>query len=150
VPAWLNEGLAVMNQTQPEPDFAALLAAARDSRRFLSFSALCGSFPSDAEQARLAYAQSESFARHIRSRYGSERVFKLLSAYAAGADCNGGVLLVLGVPLADLESQWLEEVIFASPVKARREALAPWVFLSGLVLAGPLFFLLIALRPRRR
>ncbi len=135
VPVWFNEGLAGMNQAQREPDFPAVLAAARDAGDFLSFAALCGSFPADPAQARLAYAQSEALTRYVRDHYGSERVFELLTAYAQGAACSGGVENVLGVSLERLEQDWLDEFV-ADPAAARWQLLAPWLVLAGLVLLG--------------
>ena len=146
VPVWLNEGLAGMNQVQPEPDFPAVLAAARDAGEFLPFETLCGAFPPDPAAARLAYAQSEGLARYIRGRYGAERVNALLGAYASGASCSGGVEEVLGVPLPTLERQWLDEVVLANPAAERWRFLAPWLVLTALVAIGPLLFLALILR----
>jgi hypothetical protein len=150
VPGWFNEGLAVMNQAQPEPDFPALLAAARDSGSFLHFSNLCGAFPADPAEARLAYAQSESFTRYLRARFGAERMHALVNAYGAGAGCSGGVEEALDLPLETLEEHWLAEVIVADPSAARWKILAPWLLLGMLVVAGPILFFLLILRPARR
>ncbi len=146
VPVWLNEGLAGMNQVQPEPDFPAVLAAARDAGEFLPFETLCGAFPPDPAAARLAYAQSEGLARYIRGRFGAERVHALLGAYAGGASCGGGVEEVLGLSLAALERQWLDDVVLANPAAERWRFLAPWLVLTALVAIGPLLFLLLILR----
>ena len=107
VPEWLNEGLAELNQFQSDPDLLSALVAARAAGRLLPLSRLCGTFPSDPDQARLAYAQSESLVRFIRERYGSAGVAALLRAYAGGADCAAGVESGLGITLASLEQQWL-------------------------------------------
>ncbi len=150
VPTWLNEGLAMLNQEQPETDAAGLLAGARDARRPLAFAALCGGFPSDPDQARLAYAQSESFVRYIRTRYGSEGLNRLLGAYGAGAECSAGVETVLGLPLARLDQAWQRDVLYSSSLAARWYTLRPWLLLAALVLLGPLLFLALTLRARPR
>ena len=148
VPAWLNEGLAMLNQAQPEPDFPAVLAAARDGDGFLSFDSLCGGFPSEAERARLAYAQSEAFTRFLRGRYGSEGLHALVDAYAGGAACAEGAAQALGTPLAALEQAWLAEATGAVAAATRWRLLAPWLVVGSLVALGPLVFFLLILRRR--
>lgn len=150
VPVWLNEGLAMMNQAQPEPDFPALLAAARDGGRFLPLDSLCGSFPADLAQARLAYAQSESFTRYLRARFGAERLHALIQSYAGGAECSPGLEAALGQPLAALEQAWLAQVTNAGEAALRWQTVAPWLLLGGLVLLGPVVFFLLIARPMRR
>ena len=150
VPAWFDEGLASMNQAQPEPDFAAVLAAARDAGEFLPFGSLCGAFPASPAQARLAYAQSEGLTRYLRTRFGSERLHELLEAYAGGATCSGGVEAVLGLPLEDLGQQYLDADVIADPSAARWRLLRPWLLLAALVLLGPLVFFVLILLPTRR
>jgi hypothetical protein len=149
VPAWLNEGLAVLNQVQAEPDLPGVLAAARDSGEFLSLSSLCGSFPADPAAARLAYAESESFSRYVRGRFGSERTYALVNAYGQGAGCSEGVEQSLGQPLDDLEQQWMAEAVSANDLASRWRVVAPWLLLGALVGIGPLAFFLLTVRPRR-
>lgn len=149
VPVWFNEGLAVMNQVQAEPDLPGVLAAARDSEQFLSLDSLCGAFPADPGEVRLAYAESESFTRYVRGRFGSERTHALLNAYAQGAGCGAGVEQALGQPLPDLEREWLAEEVNPRASAARWRILAPWLLLGALVVLGPLAFFLLTLRPRR-
>ncbi|MGH2523123.1 MAG: peptidase MA family metallohydrolase [Anaerolineales bacterium] len=150
VPSWLNEGLAVLNQAQPDPDFPAALSAAREGGTLLSLSRLCAPFPADVAQAQLAYAESESIVRYIRDQHGSKSFANLLRAYADGASCEAGVERGLGISLDELEQAWLREVINTSPGTFRLPALTPWLLLAGLVLlSGGLFTLLMAFQPAR-
>ncbi len=148
VPYWFNEGLAVMHQAQRDSNFPALLAAARDSRQFLSLARLCAPFNPD--NVSLAYAESESVVRFIRNRYGAEGINRLLTAYAGGADCGVGVQSSLGVSLDQLEAEWQQNLAPApETVQQRAQVLAPWLLLAGLVLLAPLLFFLAAFRGRR-
>jgi hypothetical protein len=149
VPTWLNEGLAVMNQLQPDPEYPVALAEARDAGNLLSLDSLCGAFPADPALARLAYAQSESVVRYVRGRFGAQRLNTLLAAYADGAACQAGVQNVLGLSLAELEADWLRDVIRADPATFRLRALAPWLLLAALVGLGPGLFLLLTFSARR-
>lgn len=148
VPSWLNEGLAVMNQTRPDPEFAQTLAAAREGGKLLSLTTLCGPFPADPAQAQLAYAESESVVRYLRSRYADAGLSKLLAAYAAnGATCESGLKQGLNLSLAELEQAWLRDTAGAAGSGAAGQLTAqqlPWVVLSALILtAGGLITLLM-------
>lgn len=143
VPSWLNEGLAVMNQQEPNPDIPALLANARDRGQLLGLNDLCGPFPVDAAQAQLAYAESESVVRYIGDSYGDTGLTELLAAYADGAGCSAGVERGLGLSLSDLESQWLQESINANPALLKLQALIPWIIIASLVLFSPAIFILL-------
>jgi len=147
VPYWFNEGLAVMHQDQRDSNFPALLAAARDSHQFLSLSSLCGPF--NPAQVSLAYAESESAVRYIRGRFGAEGINRLLTAYAAGADCAAGVQSSLGLSLDQLQAAWQQDLAPAPvTVQARAQALAPWLLLAALVLLAPFTLLLATMRRR--
>jgi hypothetical protein len=147
VPYWLSEGLAVSHQVQRDSDFPALLAAARDSRQYLPLDSLCGPF--QAGTARLAYAESESVVRFISSKFGAEGINRLLRAYAAGSSCEAGVQTSLGISLAELQMRWLNEVAPLDDPAQRWAAWAPWLIVAGLVLLGPVLFVLAAFRRRR-
>jgi len=143
VPNWLNEGLAVMNQQEPDPDAPARLTAARDRGQLLSLNDLCGPFPTDAAQAQLAYTESASVVHYIGDQYGDTGLTALLAAYADGAGCAAGVERGLGLSLSDLESHWLQEALNANPALFKLKALTPWIILAGLVLFSPAIFLLL-------
>ncbi len=152
VPTWLNEGLAVMNQVQPDPGFPAALDAARQAGTLLSLSSLCGPLPADPAQAQLFYAESESVVRYIRETYGSSSLTSLLAAYADGLGCAAGVKRALGLSLDELEREWLAEAFHIGPINPRpgQSAALPWAVLAALVLVSPvLFFLLIRRKPSR-
>lgn len=149
VPSWLNEGWAVMNQEEPNPDAPALLDEARRRGQLLRLSDLCGPFPVDATQAQLAYAESESVVRYISDQHGDTGLAALLAAYADGASCSAGVERGLGLPMSELESQWLQEAVNANPALFKLQALIPWLILVALVLFSPAIFILLLGRKTR-
>jgi hypothetical protein len=132
VPNWLNEGLAIMNQAQPDPEFAQTLAQARTAQTLFPLAALCGPFPAEAAQAQLAYAESESVVRYIRRHYSAASLTSLLEAYAQGAQCEAGVTQALNLSQADLEKAWLADLAPA----ASASPLLPWMIFSVVVLLG--------------
>ncbi len=106
VPAWLNEGLAMANQTRPDPTLDSLLERARAEGRLIPLSDLCPPFPTDPEFALLAYAQCGSLMRYVRQQYGDSGIRALLRAYADGAGCDAGVQRALHLTLEQLERAW--------------------------------------------
>ncbi len=132
LPNWLNEGLAVMNQAQPDPALASALTQASDAEALFPLANLCGPFPADAAQAQLAYAESESVVRYIRRHYPIATLSKLLDAYAQGATCEAGVAQGLGLSLAEMEKAWQADL--AAP--AQTSPPLPWAVLAAVVLAG--------------
>jgi len=141
LPNWLNEGLAVMNQAQADPELAAALTRARDSGTLFALANLCGPFPADPAQAQLAYAQSESVVRYIRRHYPAASLAKLLDAYAQGATCEAGVAQGLNVSQADLEKAWRADLAPATSASP----LWPWAILSAVVLLGGALLTLLIL-----
>jgi hypothetical protein len=153
VPTWLNEGLAVMNQAQPDPAFPAALEAARQAGTLLRLSSLCGPLPADPAQAQLAYAESESVVRYIRDTFGVSGLAGLLAAYADGLGCGPGVERALGIPLDELERNWLAAVFQTGPINSPsgNSDPLPWAILAAVMLFAPaLFYILIRRRPPSR
>ena len=110
LPRWLDEGLAVGNETRPDPSLALALDQALTSGEMMPLEALCAPFPADEKLALLSYAQSASVVRFLQNRYGNERIRELINAYGDGADCNGGVERALGFTLDRLEADWLADL----------------------------------------
>jgi hypothetical protein len=150
VPSWLNEGLAVMNEGRPNPGYAVALAQARDAGTLFSLDDLCGPFPADATQAELAYAQSESFTRYLRARFGPQSLSKLLAAYADGAVCGAGVERALGLAQSEVERGWLQDVVRAAAPALTLQALLPWILVAALALLLPALVAILAVARRRR
>jgi hypothetical protein len=147
IPSWLNEGLAQMNEPAPNADGPRLIQDADRQGRLISLEQLCAPFPSDAGAAELAYAQSASLTRYVRTQYGQRRLGELINAYASGSGCQPGIEQVLGVSAADLESGWRTH-IRATPSLGLNTSTVGWGLLALItVLIGPALGLL-ALRGR--
>ncbi len=150
VPPWLNEGLATFNEELPDPEAALMLQTALKEDRLLPLDSLCGTFPSDGEQVRLAYAQSASLVRFVRDYYGEQAIADLVNAYADGMSCRGAVDRVLGLSLEQLDSRWRAYLGAQTPQAALWRAAAPWVLLAlGSSLMVLLYLDLPALLRRR-
>jgi len=107
IPAWLNEGLATSVEIYPDPDLQRILNAAQSSGSLLPIASLCDGFPQDARTAQLAYAQSASFVNYLNGRFGSHIFTKLIENAASGQTCENAVNSAAGVPLDQLEKDWI-------------------------------------------
>ncbi|HXF85278.1 MAG TPA: peptidase MA family metallohydrolase [Anaerolineales bacterium] len=143
LPAWLREGMATQVELYPNPEYERALANAGARNELIPFEDLCASFPAEAGEAFLAYAQAASFIRYLRGLYGSDGLLNLAGIYANGVDCEHGVERAFGVSLAKLELNWRATVLGQSPVRIVLDNLAPYLVLLCLVLSIPLAGLLV-------
>jgi hypothetical protein len=138
-PAWLLEGMASMVELYPNPDYANTLKIASQNNSLLSFENLCASFPADAGNAYLAYAQSQSFVTYIRDTYGTAGLIRLTQAYGDGFTCELGATNALGTPLSQLDTRWRESVLGQNLAGVAARNLSPFILLMILVLLVPIW-----------
>ncbi|MFZ5915896.1 MAG: peptidase MA family metallohydrolase [Chloroflexota bacterium] len=129
LPVWLNEGLAVVSEQSPNPDYDVILQQALQENGLLPFDSLCRTFPREDASVRLAYAQSGSLVRFITDTYGRSAIASLVTVYDDGVTCRGGVEKVLGISLGRLEDRWRASLSADSPAILGFERAAPWLLL---------------------
>jgi hypothetical protein len=149
-PAWLLEGIASMMELYPNPDYARALDIASQNDSLLAFDDLCVSFPTDAGNAYLAYAQSQSFVSYIRETYGTSGLGRLTSSYGDGFPCELGATNALGTPLSQLDSRWRESVLGQNAAGVAARNLSPFILLMILVLVVPIWGAIDMLLQRRK
>jgi Peptidase MA superfamily len=149
-PLWLLEGIASMVELYPNLEYKRALDDASQKNTLLSFDDLCASFPADAGNAFLAYAQSQSFVTYIRDSYGTSGLTRLTQAYGQGFDCELGATNALGIPLSQLDVRWRENVLGQNVTGVAIRNLSPFVLLLALVLMVPLWGAIDLLRQRRK
>ncbi len=149
VPLWLAEGLATWVQQAfvPEPEHQQMLQEALRQNDLIPLNTLCASFPADPTRARLAYAQSASVVNFIRDAYGRQALRDLVTAFADGATCEGGVQRVLSVSLDRLQRQWRDSLLPRSPWSVFWQENGAWLILLALMTGLPLLFIYT---PRQR
>lgn len=149
-PVWLLEGLASMVELYPNVEYKLALNNASQNGNLLSFDDLCASFPADAGNYFLAYAQSQLFVTYIRDSYGTSGLTRLTQAYGDGFDCELGATNALGIPLSQLDIRWRESVLGQNVAGVAFRNLSPFVLLLALVLVVPLWGAIDMLRQRRK
>jgi hypothetical protein len=138
LPTWLNEGLASQVELYPNSDYPILLEDAVEREALIPMASLCQTFPREASNALLSYAQATSFTKYLYNTYGTTGLVNLVKAYANGLDCERGAEQALGKNLTQLERGWRNEVLAEDTAQAAFNNLLPWLILLGAVLAAPL------------
>ncbi|MEM7028632.1 MAG: peptidase MA family metallohydrolase [Chloroflexota bacterium] len=87
IPRWLDEGLAVYNESPEGLDeqFSERFMDAVNSNSLMTLQTLSSTFPADSEAANLAYGQSGAVVHFILDNYGTEALSKLLEIFSEGA-----------------------------------------------------------------
>lgn len=156
VPRWLDEGLATLNEGDPNSTQVLAVQDALAKSKLIPIESLCGRFPADASLALLAYGQSRYIVQQIINEYGSAGIQALLAAYRDGATCSGGVERALNITLPELELKW-RGALQANPSSPTTTTLAsaststgilPWLLLIG-VIALPLIVILLWRSPKK-
>ncbi len=108
IPTWFNEGLAVYNQAYHEPAMMAYFQQALSSHTLIPLKTITGSFPTDTQQAYLAYAESWQLVAYMYQTFGQAKMtafFKTLNSPLI--DFDTAAKQSLGVDSQQLEQQWL-------------------------------------------
>lgn len=148
VPLWLREGMATLAEIYPNADYDRVLSDAVTNNKLIPLNDLCQSFPTDAGQAFLAYAESRSFTDHLYHTYGSTGLQNLVRFYADGVDCERGTERAFGVSLSSLENQWRSSALGQNAFLSTLQNISPYLVLLCLVLIIPLIGVVSSLRKR--
>ncbi len=154
-PRWLDEGLATLNEGDPNSTQAIAVQDAAAKNKLLPIENLCGTFPTDASAALLAYGESRSVVQQIINEYGSAGVQALLAAYRDGATCEGGVERALNTSLTGLEVKWRAQLQpnASNPTipttSSPSTGILPWLLLIAVIVL-PLIVILLWRSPQKR
>lgn len=148
IPAWLREGTATFVEIYPNADYDRVLAEAVTNHGLIPLQDLCISFPTDAGQAFLAYAESRSFTDYLYDSYGATGLENLARTYADGVDCEHGTERAFGVSLSNLEARWRSSALRENTLLAALQNISPFLVLLCLVLIIPLIGVVSSLRKR--
>ena len=102
----------------------------------------------------LAYAESEAFTRYIVNTYGDSGLVSLAQAYADDLDCQQGAVRALGIPLNQVENQWLGNATVPDAVSTNTPQpqpgasndLMPYLALLLMMLIAPIGFIAVVWR----
>ncbi|MCZ6789242.1 MAG: peptidase MA family metallohydrolase [Chloroflexi bacterium] len=106
LPTWLNEGLATYNEGEFSPDYASALERAVEDDRLFSVRGLSGAFPTDGNDALLAYGESWSLLDYLVRSYGPQKLDELFAAFRSGNATDVALRQVYGLDQAGLDQEW--------------------------------------------
>lgn len=113
VPHWLDEGLAVYNETSdhaPDEQFERMFLLAVRRNELIPLKKMEQRFPEDSDQAALAYGQSYSAVKFMLEEYGVEKFSALLDIYERGALPDDGLMQVYDMNQDELENVWRKKI----------------------------------------
>ncbi len=146
VPRWFNEGFAVFASGEASVKRLQSLWLATLSEDFQSLGELERTFPSDATEASVAYAQAADVVRFLLRRQDADRFRSMISRMRpSSADTGQSFETAMrdsyGIDLASLELEWREDV-------GRRYTFWPVLFSGGLLWVGMIGLFVVAWRRR--
>jgi hypothetical protein len=106
LPLWMEEGLAEIAGGAFPVVTAEELPAAVAAGRIRPLDDLATRFPEDPDDLGIAYRQSESFVRFLRTEAGPGGLRAILLAIRDGASADDAIFRVTGSPRAELEARW--------------------------------------------
>jgi hypothetical protein len=109
-PNWLDEGLAVYAEGEPQADVVATIEDGVRDNSFEPLRSLTGPFSAHGTEAGIAYGQSYSVVDFMLNSYGQEKMQQLILLLAAGEGYDEALTAVYGFNMDGLELAWREAV----------------------------------------
>jgi len=127
LPLWLDEGLAMYNEGELDPQYRARLEEAVQEDELISVRSLCSPFSAEREKALLSYAQSYSLVEYLLDNYGQYRMLDLLTLLKEGATYDEALTEVYGFDIEGLDTNWratlTSQIVVASKTRQYHPAL---------------------------
>jgi hypothetical protein len=137
LPLWLDEGLAMYNEGELDPDFRSCLEEGISEDDLISVRALCSPFSAYSDKACLSYAESYSLVKYLLENYGQGKMLNLLALLKQGNTYDGALTDVYGFDIDGLDARW--RAALPSPeVPIPRSGLPPAVVAALAALATAL------------
>jgi hypothetical protein len=111
LPSWLDEGLAMVAEGEPDAPSVQALQAAAQSHRLLSIASISGNLPETTDQVVLAYAESDSIVRFLVRTYGNGKLNALIGAFRQGATEDEAFQQALGLSTIQFQQAWQSSLV---------------------------------------
>jgi len=138
LPTWLDEGIAMYNEGEPDPYIQSWLRKAIAEGKLISVRSLCSPFSADPDKAYLSYAESYSLVEYLLDNYGQAKMLNLLSLFKQGSTYDEALIQVYGFDIEGLDAHWRETLattVVAREVKQSHPALIAVLSALAAVLA---------------
>ena len=107
-PTWLEEGLAVYAEGEPQEDVVADIEDGVEENDFEPLRSLTGPFSSHGPEAGIAYSQSYSVVDFMLETYGREKMQAFILQLAEGDGYDEALTTVYNLNMDGLELAWRE------------------------------------------
>ena len=107
-PTWLTEGFAMYESSEWHLTRMASLTKAFLTKRVIPLEKLTTNFPSDSDEAELAYAESFMFVSFLINKFGRKAFQQFIRDYAANGNLRGSLKKMTSLHLFILEKEWLD------------------------------------------
>jgi hypothetical protein len=119
LPTWLDEGLAMYNEGEPDPFFQFWLEKAVSEDRLISARSLCSPFSAESEKAYISYAQSYSLVKYLLDNYGQNKMLNLLTLFKQGSTYDEALTRVYGFDIDGLDARWRETLVASTVIASK-------------------------------
>jgi len=126
LPTWLDEGLAMHAEGEPDPYLESWLKKAIDEQRLISVRSLSSPFSAKPEEAYISYAQSQSLVEFLIQNYGKDKISHLLTLLKEGNSCDEALTEVYGFDQGGLDELWREYIISQTQPQTGFGCAPPW------------------------
>jgi hypothetical protein len=110
LPTWLDEGLAMHAEGEPDPDLQSWLKKAISQQKLISVRSLSSPFSAKPEEAYISYAESQSLVDFLLQNYGKDKMLNLLSLLKKGNSCDDALTEVYDFDQDGLDKLWREYI----------------------------------------
>ena len=110
LPIWLDEGLAMHAEGEPDPYLQSWLKKAISQQKLISVRSLSSPFSAKPEEAYISYAESQSLVEFLIQNYGKDKMLRLLSLLKEGNSCDEALTKVYGFDQDGLDKLWREYI----------------------------------------
>jgi len=110
IPTWLDEGLAMHNEGEPQAVFDSVLDRAVEDGDLISVRSLASPFSAETRQSLLSYAQSNSIVDYLLGEYGQDDMLELLNIFGEGSGYDDALMRVYGFDMDGLNTRWVDWV----------------------------------------
>ena len=122
LPTWLDEGLAVHAEGQPDPTLESALRKGISQQKLISVRSLASPFSAIPEVASLSYAESQSLVQFLIESQGKEKMLSLLKLMNQGNSCDEAMTQVFGFDQDGLDKVWQEHIMSQTQSRLGYEA----------------------------
>jgi hypothetical protein len=106
LPFWLDEGLAMYAEGEPDAYLESVLQKAIDKNNLISVRSLASPFSAIPEEAYISYAESQSLIRFLIQNYGRDKMLQLLNLFKEGNTYDDALTQVYGFDQDGLDAIW--------------------------------------------